>query len=76
MAIPPVYPLGKMLLDAVIEDPAVIKTILTHLGLPTELPPVAPARSPPQLSFDDLDLSSESEDIDVPSDDEVDVVSW
>ena len=37
----------------VVEDPKVIERILTHLGLPTDLPPVAPARAPPE---DELDL--------------------
>jgi len=31
----------------------VIEKILTHLGLPTGLPPLAPARAPPE---DELDL--------------------
>jgi hypothetical protein len=40
-----------------VDDPAVIHRILTHLGLPTSLPIVAPARDPPQpeLDFDDFD---------------------
>ena len=37
----------------VVEDPLVIEKILLHLGLPTDLPPVAPARAPPG---DELDL--------------------
>jgi len=38
-----------------VDDPAVIHRILTYLGLPTSLPPIAPARAPPQpeLDFDD-----------------------
>ena len=36
-----------------VEDPKVIERILTHLGLPTDLPLVAPARAPPG---DELDL--------------------
>jgi hypothetical protein len=31
-----------------VDDPIVISTICSHLALPTELPPVAPARGPPQ----------------------------
>ena len=31
-----------------IEDPEVIKKILGHLDLPTELPVPAPARAPPE----------------------------
>jgi hypothetical protein len=44
---------GRMRLVATIKDPNVIAKILTHLGLPKEPPPVAPARAPPQLHFDD-----------------------
>jgi hypothetical protein len=35
-----------------IEDPATIKHILGHLGLPTQPPQPAPARDPPQLDLD------------------------
>ena len=35
-----------------VDDPAVICRILTHLGRPTSLPPVAPARAPPQPELD------------------------
>ena len=31
-----------------IEDPPIVTQILAHLGLPTELPALIPARSPPQ----------------------------
>ena len=37
---------------AFITEPASVKSILEHLGLPTEPPRVAPARAPPELSFD------------------------
>ena len=45
---------GKMVLLACILERAVIRKILAHLGLPTELPKLAPARgSPhPELPFD------------------------
>ena len=36
---------------AAITDPVVVVAILTHLDLPTEPPPRAPARAPPQLPF-------------------------
>jgi hypothetical protein len=42
---------------ALIEDPAVIKKILDHLGLPTEPPKPRPARPPPedpQFDFDEF----------------------
>jgi hypothetical protein len=45
---------GKMRLLATIEDPTVVAKILTHLHLPAEPLPVAPARPPPQLEFDDF----------------------
>jgi hypothetical protein len=38
---------------AAIDDPPLVEHILAHLGLPTERPVIAPARSPPQLDFDD-----------------------
>jgi hypothetical protein len=34
-------------LIAVIEDPSVIRRILSYLGLPTEVPAARPARPPP-----------------------------
>ena len=34
---------------AAITDPESVHAILTHLGLPTEPAPVAPARAPPQV---------------------------
>ncbi len=36
-----------------ITDPAVIRQILEHLHLWAEPPTLAPARAPPQLTFDD-----------------------
>ena len=44
---------GPMQLIQVVNSPLVIETILDHLGLPTDLPPLAPARAPPG---DELDL--------------------
>ena len=38
---------GRLRLIALIEDPRVIHRILTHLGLPTDLPEPRPARDPP-----------------------------
>ena len=35
----------------VVNAPRVIQKICQHLGLPTALPPVAPARAPPQDEF-------------------------
>lgn len=46
---------GTLRLIAGIDKPKAITAILTHLGLPTDVPRIAPARSPPQLTFDDVD---------------------
>lgn len=40
---------GELSVIAAIEAPAVIISILTHLGLPVRLPPRSPARPPVQL---------------------------
>jgi len=37
----------RLELIALIEDPTVIRRILSHLGLPTEVPTARPARPPP-----------------------------
>lgn len=38
---------GRMRLIATIEDPEIVRKLLDHLGLPTELPRPLPARAPP-----------------------------
>jgi hypothetical protein len=38
---------GRVRLIALIEEAAIIGRILGHLGLPTDLPVVRPARAPP-----------------------------
>ena len=46
---------GRMKIVQFVDDPLVITKICTHLGLPTSLPLVAPARAPPlgdQLDFE------------------------
>ena len=53
---------GKRVQIALLTDPPVVRKILNHLDLPTEPPPIAPARAPPQqdLDFeDDLDFEEE-----------------
>ena len=45
---------GRLRVLAVIMDPFVVRRILEHLRLPADPPQVAPARGPPQMSFDDL----------------------
>jgi hypothetical protein len=46
-----------MRIIAFVLDPPVIERILTHIGEPTEAPPLGPARGPPQaeLGFDSVD---------------------
>ena len=48
---------------AAIDDAPLVEKILEHLGLPTERPVIAPARSPPQLEFDDDFSDSEFGDV-------------
>ena len=43
---------GRLRLLATIEDSAVARRILSHLGLPTECPEPRPARSPPGFPFE------------------------
>ena len=43
---------GRLTLIAVIDDPAVIRRVLRHLGLSTEVPEPQPARAPPVLLLD------------------------
>ncbi len=45
---------GRLRLVALIEEARVIRRILGHLGLPTEVPAARPARSPPSV-FDVVD---------------------
>jgi hypothetical protein len=43
---------GRMKIIAFITDPASVQRYLRGEGLPTQAPPIAPARSPPQMEFD------------------------
>jgi hypothetical protein len=52
---------GRLKLIALIEQPAVIEKILTHLGLPTEGPRPCPARAPPEEP-EQLDLPDDYDD--------------
>jgi len=45
---------GRMKLIALIEDPAVIKKILEHLNLPSEVPKARSARPPPEQEYREL----------------------
>ena len=47
---------GTVAVVALITDPAVVRKILSHLKLPTELPPLRPARCDPALDFDGVDV--------------------
>ncbi len=49
---------GEMRVMAYISEQNVVEKILTHLGLPTEPPPLAPARMPLQLHFYDPDADT------------------
>jgi len=40
---------GRRRIIAFVTETAVVQKILVHLGLPHEPPPIAPARSPPEL---------------------------
>jgi len=42
---------GPRRLIALLTDGLVVRKILTHLGLDTEPPPLAPARAPPEFQF-------------------------
>ena len=42
---------GRLRLIALIEEAAVIRRILGHLGLPDEIPPARPARAPPASAW-------------------------
>lgn len=41
---------GRLRLIALIDDPAVVRRVLQHLDLPTEVPEARPARAPPLLA--------------------------
>jgi hypothetical protein len=45
---------GNIKIIAAIEDPNVIKKILTHMGLPSTAPRLHPARGPPHTDQDDM----------------------
>jgi len=54
---------GPRKLIALINDGLVVRKILEHLGLPTEPPPMAPARAPPEpeFAFHEKALSSQGQ---------------
>jgi hypothetical protein len=50
----------RMRIIAAIEEPAVIKKILDHLGLSTKVPQLAPARAPPDVDITELCAPAEN----------------
>lgn len=42
---------GELRIIAFLTPPEPVTAILDHLGLPSRPPPLAPARSPPELAF-------------------------
>jgi hypothetical protein len=58
---------GRLRLIALIERAAVIRRILGHLGLPTEVPLPRPARSPPEAWFDESTLVGDQPDVFTPA---------
>jgi hypothetical protein len=53
---------GKVKVISTIEDPIVIRKILSHLGLDTKPPPIWPARGPPSLPLDEYSQAPHFED--------------
>ena len=53
-----------MLVIAAIDDAPLVEKILTHLGLPTARPVIAPARSPPSFDFDGDVVDSDDTTVD------------
>ena len=53
---------GRIRLIALIDDPAVIRQVLRHLGLPTEVPEALPARAPPVRFLGDAPLTADAHD--------------
>ncbi len=51
---------GRLKLIALIDDPAVIRRVLRHLELPTEVPEARPARAPPVLLLDGAPCSGDA----------------
>jgi uncharacterized protein YbaR (Trm112 family) len=45
---------GRLRLLATIEEPEMVRKILSHLGIPTECPEALPARAPPPWATPDF----------------------
>jgi hypothetical protein len=57
----------RLRLIALIERASVIRRFLGHLGLPTEVPLLRPARSPPATWFDESTLVGDQADVFTPA---------
>ena len=53
---------GRLKLIALIDDPAVIRRVLQHLRLATEVPEARPARAPPVPLLDRAPCSGDAPD--------------
>ena len=53
---------GRLKLIALIKDPTVIRRVLQHLGLPTDVPEARPARAPPVPLLDDASRTGDASD--------------
>ena len=53
---------GRRKLIALIEDPTVIRRVLQHLGLPTDVPEARPARAPPVPLLNDASRTRDASD--------------
>jgi hypothetical protein len=58
---------GRLRLVALIEQKVVVTRILTHLGLPTELPVPRPARPPPDDASVHSPATEDSTDVFAPA---------
>jgi hypothetical protein len=55
---------GRLRLVALIQQASVIKRILRHLGLPTDVPELRPARAPPRPCHSIEDQSHDASEFD------------
>lgn len=67
---------AQMRLIAFLTDPASVKPILVHLGLPAEPPPLAPARDPPLEGIDQTPAFDMTDPAPVPEYEFDQTVSW
>ena len=65
-----------MRLIAFVTEPASVKRVLAHLGLPAEAPSVAPVRGPPLGGIDQSPAFDLTDPAPVPEDEFDQTVSW